>query len=130
MKLQTKIKAFGAVLLGIVAPLAAATVVTYYTQLGGTVNVGSPQASPTLALNAGTPFVAWTELGANSVSQVNVKQWNGTSWTALGGSLNVDLNSPADFPFVAHNGLAPYVAFTQGGQGLPMGSLQSFWSRC
>jgi len=117
MKLQTGIKAVGAVLLGIVAPLAVAVVI-YYVQLGGPLNVGSPQALPSLALNAGTPFVALTELNANSVGQLHVKQWNGTSWTALGGSLNVDPNSPADYPSIAHNGLAPYVTFTQGGQGL------------
>jgi hypothetical protein len=117
MKIQSKIKVIAAVALGAVAPLAAAAVV-YYAQLGGTVNVGSPQASPSVAINAGTPFVAWNELDANNINQVKAKQWNGASWTALGGNINVDLNSSADFPFIAHNGVAPYVAFTQSGQGL------------
>lgn len=66
---------------------------TAWTQLGGALDVSlSVDASiPALALDgAGNPIVAWTEGSGLGPLLLYVKAWNGSAWTPLGASLNVN----------------------------------------
>jgi hypothetical protein len=62
----------------------------------------------------GVPYVAWQELGASG-TQVHVRRWTGSTWAALGSSLNINPNDGAGPPALADIGGVPYVAFSEGG---------------
>lgn len=66
------------------------------------------------------PWVAWTEYttpsltnGPSTAGQVYVKQWNGSSWIALGGSLNVNFANIAEDAAITWLNGKPYVAWTE-----------------
>jgi hypothetical protein len=45
---------------------------------------------------------------------IYVKRWNSTSWVAVGGSLNVDVNASAYTPGLDIDNGTPYVAMARG----------------
>ncbi|GEM49261.1 hypothetical protein [Deinococcus cellulosilyticus] len=66
---------------------------TGWVDLGGALNFGQYHylEFPSVAFNtSGQPVVAWAEAVDNQSGDVWVKAWNGTSWTQLGGPLDVN----------------------------------------
>jgi len=61
-----------------------------WTPLGEAVNVNTAQVAedPSLVFVGTTPYIAWDE-SDGTVNQLYVKYFNGTSWVADGGSLNI-----------------------------------------
>jgi hypothetical protein len=73
-----------------------------WVQLGSSalnINLGLPAYNPSLAVDSsGNPIISWDEYDPTSNSQnVYVKRWNGSSWSQLGGALDVDVNQAASF---------------------------------
>jgi hypothetical protein len=71
-----------------------------------------------MATDGSAPWVAWTEYTtANSildtVPQVYVSKWNGTSWNAVGGSLNTDTSHWASDVSITNVSGQFYVAWTE-----------------
>ena len=84
--------------------------------------VNSQADSLSMASDGTTPFVAWTEhtmavtQQSDSPPQVYVDHWNGSTWVALGGSLNVN---PSNFAYdvsIAYLSGQPYVAWVERSQ--------------
>jgi hypothetical protein len=65
---------------------------TTWVPLGGSLNVdplGGWAYEASIAVLAGTPYVAWTERTQSGNSKLYVKRWDGSSWTLVGaGALN------------------------------------------
>lgn len=60
-----------------------------WTLEGGQVqDVGMLGSDPQISFLAGVPYIAYAEGTSSGPSQVRVKRFTGTSWQALGGSLN------------------------------------------
>ncbi|HXI41409.1 MAG TPA: Ig-like domain-containing protein, partial [Bryobacteraceae bacterium] len=87
-------------------------------------NVSGTTADSIAITNDGTnPYVAWTEYAhtyggssgqdTDTNPQVYVAYWNGTQWTALGGSLNVNTANWAYDASITYLGGQPYVAWTE-----------------
>jgi hypothetical protein len=58
---------------------------------------------PRLATNGSNPFISWEEqLSLDQPSRLFVARWNGTTWSRLGGALNVDQANGS----VAHSSIA------------------------
>jgi hypothetical protein len=78
--------------------------------------------SVSIASDSVHPLVAWTEFTqastftANSGPQVYASTWNGSSWTPLGDSLNVNPGSWAYDASIAYWGNQPYVAWVERSQ--------------
>ena len=68
---------------------------------------------PTLALQGSVPYLAWAELSDLNYYQIYVKRWNGSSWDALGQSLNMNPENHALNPSIAVLGDSPYVAWIE-----------------
>ncbi len=96
---------------------------TIPTSLGGALNrnaLGSSYANDIAMASTGTfPVVAWTEehmtsslLFAES-SKIYVSQWNGSSWTALGGALNQSSTAWAMNAAITYMGGSPYAAWAE-----------------
>jgi hypothetical protein len=102
---------------------------TSWTLVGtGALNVrpaaGSTATSISVASDGVNPYAAWTEYfrttsapGGGGVSatnpQVHVSYWNGSQWTAVGGSLNVSSSGWANDVSIAYFGGQPYAAWTE-----------------
>lgn len=76
------------------------------------VNTAENANYPAIAAYNGTPYVVWAEDQGNT-RQVYVKYLNGTTWTSIGGSLNVNPSKFADFPAIAMNSSTPYVTWRE-----------------
>ncbi len=70
---------------------------------------------PVIADVGGVPYVAWRESNG-SVEQIRVARLNGSSWIAVGGSLNYDESQNASTPQIAEIGGAPAVAWAEDTQ--------------
>jgi len=80
-------------------------------QEDGYININGSQgaANPNIAFsNTGILYIAWTESSAGYY-QTYVKSFNGSTWTQLGGSLNVNTNRQAYRPKIAIYNNTPYV---------------------
>ncbi|MBI1821403.1 MAG: hypothetical protein HYR79_06805 [Nitrospirae bacterium] len=76
----------------------------------------SPASTPFLASNEKSLFLAWTEKNGNQVSQLYVREWNGSEWISLGDSLNVDSGKEARNPVLAFSNDTPYIAWNELGE--------------
>jgi len=83
---------------------------------------GSTAASISIASDGTAPYVAWTEYVRGTDSQggdtgtppqVYVSHWNGSQWSALGGSLNVASSDWAYDVAVTYLGGQPYAAWVE-----------------
>jgi hypothetical protein len=86
----------------------------------GSVSIGS---------DGSYPYVAWNEYSTDAVvqtmtpSQIYVSRWNGSTWIAVGGSLNVNTSAWAEDASLAYVAGRPSVAWTERTTG---GSNQLF----
>lgn len=66
-----------------------------WAQLGTSLNrSGTSFASdPTIAYAGGQYYVAWTEHTASGVTNLFASYWNGSAWTTMGGSLNINTST-------------------------------------
>jgi len=64
-----------------------------------------------------TPYVAFSQKNAAGTWEVFVKHYDGTSWIADSGSLNVSAASNGGSPYLGFVGNVPYVCFSQGDWG-------------
>lgn len=91
-----------------------------WQRLGSALNTrpGTYAASCALRLTgAGQPVVAWLE-DRGGTEQVFVKRWTGERWGALGGSLNVRPDRPAERPALALDRAGhPVVTWAEGQEG-------------
>jgi hypothetical protein len=81
---------------------------------------GNLAESVSVTSDGADPVVAWTEynttFGSDTPPQVYVSRWNGSAWSALGGSLNVNVSSWASEVSVVCIGSKPYAAWTERSQ--------------
>lgn len=94
-----------------------------WNPLGGPLDMDTFNSAtqPSVGLNSSNrPIVAWSELGSSGDDeQVYVKEWDGTDWVSLGGSLNVSPTLFGQNPDIAIDPTGkPYVAWVEIG---PMG---------
>jgi hypothetical protein len=68
---------------------------------------------PALMFQGSTPYIAWSEV-LSSRDQIFVKYFNGSTWNALGGSLNNSGAVNAYNPHIAYIDSMPYVSFSEG----------------
>jgi hypothetical protein len=73
---------------------------------------GKDAALPTITSVGGIPYVAWNESNGTH-GEIYVKQFNGTSWSQVGGALNFDTNHGANHVSIASVGGVPYVAWDE-----------------
>ncbi len=80
--------------------------------------VDDPAFNPSVALtSSGNPIVAWSESDGTS-RNIYVKRWDGSSWSQVGGFLDVNTNRNAFRPSVALDASGnPVVAFNEAGTG-------------
>ncbi|MBI3610728.1 MAG: hypothetical protein HY204_08515 [Nitrospirae bacterium] len=70
-------------------------------------------SSPAITFVGETPYVAWTEINAEGISQIHVKHWDNGSWISDGGSVNIDPARHALSPALIGVGSAAYIAWTE-----------------
>lgn len=89
---------------------------TDWARVGGSLNVdpADDADAPTIASVGGAPAVVWQEQNG-AVNQIRFSRFDGTSWRAVGGPLNVDPSHDAQFsdPSLIDIGGVPYVAWSE-----------------
>jgi hypothetical protein len=85
-----------------------------WTAVGSSLNVDATKEafSPSITTIGGVPYVAWYE-SDGSLNQIRVASFNGSAWTAVGGSLNVDATKEARDPSITTIGTTLYVAWSE-----------------
>lgn len=69
--------------------------------------------NPSIAFLGEVPYVAWTEIDGEGVSQLHVKHWDNGSWTADGTGLNIDPTRHAMNSSLVQAGSTLYAAWTE-----------------
>ena len=87
---------------------------TNWVQVGGSLNVDATKGAgfPIIASVGGVPYVTWQE-SDGAKFQIRVARFNGTSWEAVGPSLNTDTAQAGGEPSIASVGGVPYVAWAE-----------------
>ena len=82
--------------------------------MGGSLNVDATKGAdfPIITSVAGVPYVTWKE-SDGAKFQIRVARFNGTSWEAVGASLNIDTAQAGSEPSIASVGGVPYVAWAE-----------------
>jgi hypothetical protein len=86
-----------------------------WTAVGGSLNIDTTKDafSPSIATIGGVPYVAWNEYNGTAY-QIRVASFNGSAWTAVGGSPDVDpTKNTCDGPSIPTIGGVPYVAWSE-----------------
>jgi hypothetical protein len=85
-----------------------------WSDIGGLLNnnINGYAYSPSISVNASTPYVAFSELN-ESVYQIIVKQWSGSEWIQIGSPLNVKQNESAYNPQIIFIGFSRYVSWIE-----------------
>lgn len=85
-----------------------------WVQDGGSLNVnpGENAKYATISCFNATPYVTWSEFN-DIANQVYVKHYNGNSWVQDGGSLNMNADQHANFPYISISNGTPYVAWSE-----------------
>ncbi len=85
---------------------------TSWVPVGGPLNFDPTKGAsvPKLASVGGVPYATWEEASATTF-QIRVARFNGTSWEAVGSSLNFDTARAGTEPSIASVGGVPYVAW-------------------
>jgi Bacterial Ig domain len=87
---------------------------TSWVQVGGSLNVDATKGAvlPSITSVAGVPYVTWQE-SDGAKFQIRVARFNGTTWEAVGPSLNTDTAQAGTEPSIASVGGVPYVAWAE-----------------
>jgi hypothetical protein len=87
---------------------------TSWVPVGGSLNVDATKGAgfPIMTSVAGVPYVTWQE-SDGAKFQIRVARFNGTSWDAVGPSLNVDTAQAGTEPSIASVGGVPYVTWAE-----------------
>jgi hypothetical protein len=91
-----------------------------WTSAGPSLNADATKAAVNtqIAAIAGKPHVTWVEV-VGGITQVHVKSWDGSTWTSLGGVINVNPAKVTNQPILTDIGGDPYLAWTEyGSNGL------------
>jgi hypothetical protein len=100
--------------------------ITRVVRLGVTVqDLGSPDINPSRAAGppsittiGGVPYVAWSEdVQPGGWREIRVARWNGSGWSQVGASANVDPTARADNVSITGVNGAPWVAFQEPSGG-------------
>jgi len=85
-----------------------------WIQDGAVLNIdpGHNAENPSLAVQAGTPYVSWEEFNG-AANQIYVKHFNGAAWVQDGAALNVNSANSACNSSIAFDGTTPYVAWVE-----------------
>ncbi|MBI5193936.1 MAG: hypothetical protein HZA08_10915 [Nitrospirae bacterium] len=70
-------------------------------------------ANPVLTVSGNNLYAAWSEKDQKNISQIFVRQWNGTEWVRQGSSLNVNPDHRAINPVISGNGTSLYAAWLE-----------------
>ncbi len=77
------------------------------------VNMNESGANSSIAMDNGTPYIAWWE-ESDTIENIFVKYYNGSSWEQHGGSLNVNaVSGKAHYPRIAVYNGTPYVTWAE-----------------
>jgi hypothetical protein len=90
-----------------------------WAQDGGSLNINTDRHAnngPSLAICNNTPYVAWSEQSSTFTYRVNVKHFTGSSWVQDGGSLNIDMNTHAEYPRIAVTDGIVYASWNEDSQ--------------
>ena len=68
---------------------------------------------PAIASAGNRLYAAWTEADEKKDNQVYVREWNGSEWKQIGGSLNADPLSPGSTPVISGDKSSLYAAWTE-----------------
>src|SRR3989304_1479773 len=68
---------------------------------------------PAIASAGNRLYAAWTEADEKKDNQVYVREWNGSEWKQIGGSLNADPLSPGSNPVISGDKSSLYAAWTE-----------------
>jgi hypothetical protein len=87
---------------------------TRWVPVGGSLNVDATKGAShaVIAGVGGVPYVTWQESDGNKF-QIRVARFDGTSWHAVGTSLNVDGAQAGTAPSIASVGGVPYVVWSE-----------------
>ncbi len=104
-----------AVLVSVLALAFPAAAAAAWSAVGGALNFdqNNDASHVSAAAIAGDPYATWDEVDVNGNNQVRVARLSGSTWTAVGGSLNVDPTKAAGIPSIADFGGVPYVAWDE-----------------
>ena len=86
-----------------------------WSAAGGSLNVDPTHYAegPTIAGRGSTPYIAWDEYNGVSAELIHVAQFNGTSWTPVGGVLNANPSESGFNPAITVIGGKLYVAWQE-----------------
>ncbi|MEK6583445.1 MAG: hypothetical protein AABY66_01190, partial [Nitrospirota bacterium] len=70
---------------------------------------------PAIASAGNRLYAAWTEADEKKVNQVYVKEWDGSEWKQVGGSLNADPLNHASTPVISGDKSLLYAGWTEIG---------------
>lgn len=70
-------------------------------------------ANPVLTVSGNNLYAAWSEKDQKNISQIFVRQWNGTEWVRQGSSINITPEHRAINPVISGNGSSLYAAWLE-----------------
>lgn len=86
-----------------------------WNSMGGGLNMDphSHAMNPSIVLDGHTPYIAWTEINPEGISQLYMKGWSEGKWESIGGSLNLDPARHATKPALLQAGPDLYLAWAE-----------------
>jgi len=86
-----------------------------WVEAGGPLNISpnSNSSFPAIASSGNRLYAAWTEEDSNKINQLYVKEWDGSAWKQVGGSLNADPQYSASSPVISADKSFLYAAWTE-----------------
>ena len=87
---------------------------TSWVPVGGALNVDATKGAfwPDITSVGGVPYATWEESNGTHF-QIRAARFNGTSWQAVGTSLNVDSAQAGTVPSIASVAGVPYITWTE-----------------
>ncbi len=78
-------------------------------------SMNSNASFPAIASSGNKLYAVWNEEDGNKINQVYVKEWDGSEWKQLGGSLNAGQLYPASTSVISSDKSSLFVAWTEIG---------------
>lgn len=83
-----------------------------WASVGGRINGTGAGAGSRLGSDGTRPWATYVE-DVGGVNQVFVRRWDGASWVAQGGALNIAAGTSTERPDIAFSGTTPYVVWRE-----------------